>query len=56
MQNFVSNIKELAIEVIEKEASAVLKLKEFIDHTFIEVVEFIYHHADRVVVTGIGIM
>jgi len=54
MQNFTSNLKELAIKVVEKEADAVLRLREFIDDTFVEVVEFIYQYTDRVVVTGIG--
>ena len=44
----------LAIKVIEKEADAVIKLKDSIDKTLLDVVDFIYHHADRVVVTGIG--
>jgi len=54
MQNFVCDIKYIAIKVIEKEATAVFKLKEFIDKTFVEIVEHIYQYADRVVVTGIG--
>ena len=54
MQNFICDIRDLAIKVIEKEATAVFKLREFIDQTFVETVEFIYRHADRVVVTGIG--
>ena len=45
---------EIAIKVIEKEASAVLRIKEFLNQTLLEVVEFIYLHADRVVVTGVG--
>ena len=54
MQKNVSDLKALAIKVIEKEAAAVSKLKDFIDQTFVDVVEFIYRNADRVVVTGVG--
>lgn len=54
MQNSRQSLTDLAIKVIEKEAAAVLKLTNFIDRTFSEAVEFIYHHADRVVVTGVG--
>jgi len=54
MQNSVPDLQHVAIKVIEKEASAVLRLKNFIDQSLVKVVDFIYHHADRVVVTGIG--
>ena len=54
MQNLVPNLTQLAIKVIEKEATAVLKIRDFIDQTLLEVVDLIYHQADRVVVTGIG--
>jgi len=54
MQKSSPDLLQLAIKVIEKEATAVDKLKDFIDQTLLDVVEFIYHHADRVVVTGIG--
>jgi arabinose-5-phosphate isomerase len=54
MQKTVPDLKEIAIKVIEKEAAAVLKIKGFIDQTLPKVVDYIYLHADRVVVTGIG--
>jgi len=54
MQNSFPDLLDIAINVIEKEADAVLRLKKFIDQTLLEVVEFIYRHADRVVVTGVG--
>ena len=54
MQNYVPDLTQLAIKVIEKEANAVLKLKEFIGKNLLNIVDLIYHHADRVVVTGIG--
>ena len=54
MQNSVPDLQHIAVKVIEKEAAAVLRLKEFIDQTLVKVVDFIYQNADRVVVTGIG--
>lgn len=48
------NIKEVAKEVIVKEAAAVQRLADFIDEDFEKVVELIYHSKGRVIVTGIG--
>ena len=45
---------QTAIQVIEKEANAVNRLAKFIDQNLLDVVDFIYRFADRVVVTGIG--
>ncbi|MCL1973969.1 MAG: KpsF/GutQ family sugar-phosphate isomerase [Bacteroidetes bacterium] len=50
----MDEIKELAIQVIEKESAAVLKLKDFIDQNLVDVVDLMYHNSGRVVVTGIG--
>jgi KpsF/GutQ family protein len=54
MQNSTQGIHELAIKVIETEANAVRKLTEFIDKTFVDMVDMIYKNAGRVVVTGVG--
>ena len=54
MQKSLSDLEGLAIKVIETEANAILKLRELIDQSLVDVVELIYHNADRVVVTGIG--
>ncbi|MCL2502952.1 MAG: D-arabinose 5-phosphate isomerase, partial [Bacteroidales bacterium] len=54
MQKTLSDIRELAIKVIETEATAVLKLKDFIDQNLADVVDLIHQNAGRVVVTGIG--
>ncbi|MDE7074552.1 MAG: KpsF/GutQ family sugar-phosphate isomerase [Odoribacter sp.] len=48
------NIKEVAKEVIVKEAAAVQRLADFIDEDFEKVVELIYRSRGRVIVTGIG--
>lgn len=48
------NIKEVAKEVIAKEAAAVERLADFIDDDFEKVVELIYRTKGRVIVTGIG--
>ena len=48
------NIKNIATEVIEKEASAVFNLLNYIDDKFIEVTDLIFNCKGRLVVTGIG--
>lgn len=48
------DLKELAKEVIRKEAEAVRNLQNFIDDDFEKVVRLIYESSGRVIVTGIG--
>ena len=54
MNNSASNIKELAIEVIDKEAAAVSNLKNFVDEQFMMVVDTIFNSNGRLILTGIG--
>jgi len=48
------NIKNIAAEVIEKEASAVSNLLNYIDIQFIKVIDLIFECRGRIVITGIG--
>lgn len=47
-------IKEIAKRTIEKEASAVYNLINFIDESFIEAVKVIYNCKGRIIIAGIG--
>jgi arabinose-5-phosphate isomerase len=47
-------ILQIAKEVIEKEASAVSSLANYVDDSFAEVVKLIYNNPGRLIVTGIG--
>ena len=53
--NISSNdIKNLALEVIGKEAAAIQKLSEHIDEDFVRVAELIFAGKGRLILTGIG--
>lgn len=47
-------IKRTAIEAIENEHAAIIRLLESVNEDFIKSVELIYHSSGRVIVTGIG--
>ncbi len=47
-------IKEIALEIIEKESISVSNLKNYINDDFARCVEIIYKSKGRVVITGIG--
>ncbi|MBR7158014.1 MAG: KpsF/GutQ family sugar-phosphate isomerase [Bacteroidales bacterium] len=48
------NLKDLALQVIDKEAQAVNNLKSYIDDEFVDIVNLIYNSKGRLVITGIG--
>ncbi len=48
------NIKALALRTLDLESEAILNLKKFINHHFVETVEYIAVLKGRVIVTGIG--
>ena len=54
MYNSDTDISKLAKEVIEKEASAVANLKNYIDKSFTEISMLIFKSKGRLVITGIG--
>ncbi len=54
MYNSDTDISKLAKEVIEKEASAVANLKNYIDKSFTEISMLIFTSKGRLVITGIG--
>jgi arabinose-5-phosphate isomerase len=54
MYNSETDISKLAKEVIEKEASAVANLKNYIDKSFTEISMLIFKSTGRLVITGIG--
>jgi len=54
MYNSETEISKLAKEVIEKEASAVANLKNYIDKSFTEISMLIFKSKGRLVITGIG--
>ncbi len=54
MNNTNKNLAQIAIDTINVEAAAVGKLSEFIDGTFVNVVELIFKSRGRVIVSGIG--
>ncbi|MDP3435883.1 MAG: KpsF/GutQ family sugar-phosphate isomerase [Bacteroidales bacterium] len=54
MYNSDSDISKLAKEVIEKEASAVANLKNYIDKSFTEISMLIFKSKGRLIITGIG--
>lgn len=54
LDNLNKNLTELAREVLEIEASSIMKLRERIDETFIKAVEILYSCKGRVIVTGMG--
>src|SRR5574344_3038567 len=49
-----NNLKDLAVNVIKKEAEAVSNLTPYIDDTFVDVLNLIYNSKGRLIVTGIG--
>lgn len=49
-----SQIKNTAIDVIEKEQNAIAELKQSISDTFSTIVQLIYQSKGRLIVTGIG--
>lgn len=54
MNNSKAEITKMALEVIDKEASAVANLKNYIDKSFSDISMLIFNSKGRVVVTGIG--
>ncbi|MHC1779358.1 MAG: SIS domain-containing protein [Bacteroidales bacterium] len=54
MNNSAAEITKMALEVIDKEASAVANLKNYIDKGFSEISLLIFNSKGRVVITGIG--
>jgi arabinose-5-phosphate isomerase len=52
--NLQKNIKQIAVSVLQNEASAIEKLAGFIDDRFVECVNTILQSKGRVVITGIG--
>lgn len=54
MENSEKKLKELALQVIDKEAQAVNNLKSYIDDEFVDIVNLIYNSKGRLVITGIG--
>ncbi len=54
MNNSEAEITKMALEVIDKEASAVANLKNYIDKSFSDISMLIFNSKGRVVVTGIG--
>lgn len=54
MNNSKAEITKMALEVIDKEASAVANLKNYIDKSFSNISMLIFNSKGRVVVTGIG--
>lgn len=49
-----NSLKNLAVNVIDKEAEAVSKLKPFIDDSFVDILNLIYNSKGRLIITGIG--
>ncbi len=49
-----NDIKQLAVQTIQTEASAINKMASYIDDTFAEIVSLIYKGKGRVIITGIG--
>jgi len=49
-----NNLKDLAVNVIKKEAEAVSNLTPYIDDKFVDVLNLIYNSSGRLIVTGIG--
>ncbi len=47
-------IKNLALEVINQQAEAVHKLKDYVDDQFLEAVDLIFNSKGRLIITGIG--
>jgi len=52
MQN--SNIKQIAVEVLQLEAQSVLELQKYVDQSFEDAVTAIFAMKGRLVITGIG--
>jgi arabinose-5-phosphate isomerase len=48
------NIKNVALDVIGKEAAAISRLSEYIDEEFVKITELIYSGRGRLILTGIG--
>lgn len=54
MSKKIENLREIALEVVKKEAEAVHRLSEAIDENFDRVVELIHGIKGRVIVAGMG--
>ncbi len=54
MINNSDTIKQIAVDTVNIEASAIAKLADFIDDDFVRVVNLIYESKGRVIITGIG--
>lgn len=54
MENSKKDLKSLAVSVIDKEARAVERLKEYVDDGFAEILELLYGCSGRLIITGIG--
>lgn len=54
MKKDKNQIKEIAINTINKEADAIKKLAQFVDDDFASVIEMIFNSNGRVIVSGIG--
>lgn len=54
MSKKIENLREIALEVVKKEAEAVNRLSEAIDENFDRVVELIHGIKGRVIVAGMG--
>ena len=54
MSKKIENLREIALEVVKKEAEAVSRLSEAIDENFNRVVELIHGIRGRVIVAGMG--
>ncbi len=54
MNNSYSQIKQLAKDVIGKEASAVAALAEYVDDSFVDAIKLIFNSKGRLIITGIG--
>ncbi|MDD2424605.1 MAG: KpsF/GutQ family sugar-phosphate isomerase [Bacteroidales bacterium] len=49
-----SELKEIAKNVVDKEAEVIVRLKSSIDNSFIDALELIFNSRGRLIVTGIG--
>ncbi len=54
MNNSAEEITKMALEVIDKEASAVANLKNYVDKVFSDISLLIFNSKGRLVITGIG--
>ena len=54
MEKVQTDLKDLAVSVIDKEARAVENLKPYVDDEFVAVLNLIYNCKGRLIITGIG--